>query len=173
MKTTVKATLGLLVVLALSAAPVQAQVTCSANPCSLNDTVKVTVASVLRLTLSQAATSLTSPNEAAYDAGFQLDPGPSVAVKANRPWTLKLSANAGTWSAVGAGANASKAASDLQWATSLGGTYSGFSTTPATLLTGNGTGNTNQTVYYKTLWSYNNDTPGDYSLVVVYTLSAP
>ena len=30
-----------------------------------------------------------------------------------------------------------------------------------------------QPVFYKTLWSYSNDTPGDYSLVVVYTLSAP
>src|SRR4051812_49397024 len=118
MKRTVRMTLGLVALLYLGAGRAQAQVTCSANPCSLNDTVKVTVASVLRLTLNQAATTLTSPNEAAYDAGFQLDGGPSVGVKANRPWTLKLGANAGSWTAVGAGSNGSKAATDLQWATS-------------------------------------------------------
>jgi len=173
MKTSTKLTLAVAALLSFNAARAQAQNTCTANPCSLNDTVKVTVTTVLRLTLSQSATTLTAPNEAAYDAGFQLDNGPTATVKANRSWTLKVSANAATWTATG-GAQASKAASDLQWATSSGGTYTGLSTTPATFLTGaTGTAGTNQNVFYKTLWSYANDTPGNYSLVVVYTLSAP
>ena len=171
MKSTAKVTLSLLALLGGAVVQAQAQA-CSANPCSVNDTAKVTVATVLRMTLSQVATTLTAPTEGAYDAGFQLDNGPVVGVKSNRSWTVKLSASAGTWTAAN-GANASKAASDLQWSTSSGGTYTGLSTTPATLFTGNGTGNASQQAYYKTNWSYASDTPGDYSLVVVYTLSAP
>ncbi len=173
MKLTVKATLGVLGMLALGAAQAPAQVSCNTNGCPLSDTAKVTVNTVLRLTLSQAATLLSSPNEAAYDAGFQLDNGPVAGVKANRSWSLKISANAGAWTGAN-GANASKAASDLQWATSSGGSYTGLTGSPSDFLTGaTGTGNTSQQVYYKTLWSYSSDTPGDYSLVVVYTLSAP
>ena len=88
MKNTAKITLGVLALLAVVAVQAQAQNTCAANPCSLNDTVKVTVSTVLRLTLSQSATALTPPNEAAYDAGFQLDNGPVATGKANRGWTL-------------------------------------------------------------------------------------
>lgn len=173
MKKSAKIMLGVVALLAVSAPQAQSQNTCSANPCSLNDTVKVTVATVLRLTLSQAATPLTAPDEAAYDAGFQLDNGPVATVKANRGWTLKVSANAATWTGTG-GAAASKPASDLQWSTSAGGTYTGLTTSPATFSSA-ATGNSGvaQPVFYKTLWSYANDTPGDYALVVVYTLSAP
>jgi hypothetical protein len=172
MRTTAKITLGVLA-LVLSGARAQAQNTCSANPCSVNDTVKVTVATVLRLTLGASATTLTPPNEAAYDAGFQVDNGPIAGVKANRAWTLKVSANATTWTAAN-GARANKPAADLLWATSSGGTYTGFSTTPASFFSmGTGTGNASAQIYYKTLWSYSADTPGDYSLVVVFTLSAP
>jgi hypothetical protein len=162
-----------LALLASGAVQVQAQNTCAANPCSLNDTAKVTVATVLRLSLSSSATSLTAPVEAAYDAGFQLDNGPVATVKANRGWTLKVSANAATWTAAN-GARAGKPASELLWSTSSGGTYTGLTTSPATFSSA-ATGNAGlaQPVFYKTLWSYANDTPGDYSLVVVYTLSAP
>ena len=173
MKHTAKITLGMLALLTVGAARAQAQNTCAANPCSLNDTVKVTVTTVLRLSLSQSATALTPPNEAAYDAGFQLDNGPVATVKANRGWTLKVSANAATWTAAG-GANASKAAGDLLWATSSGGTYTSLTTSPVTFgSAATGNAGTAQPAFYKTLWSYTNDTPGDYSLVVVYTLSAP
>jgi hypothetical protein len=165
--------LGVLALVAMGAPQAQAQNTCTANPCSLNDTVKVTVSTVFRLTLSQSATSLTPPNEAAYDAGFQLDNGPVATVKANRGWTLKIGANAASWTAAN-GASASKAAGDLQWATSSGGTYTSLTTSPATFSSAaGGNAGTAQPVFYKTLWSYANDTPGDYALVVVYTLSAP
>jgi hypothetical protein len=172
MRITAKVTLGVLA-LVLSATQAQAQNTCSANPCSVNDTVKVTVATVLRLTLGASATTLTAPNESAYDAGFQLDNGPVAGIKSNRAWTLKISANATTWTAAN-GARAGKPAADLLWSTSSGGTYTGFSTTPATFFSGaTGTGNASSQIYYRTLWAYSADTPGDYSLVVVFTLSAP
>ena len=170
---TPKVTLGVLALLALVATQAQAQNTCGANPCSVNDTAKVTVATVLRLSLSSSATLLTAPDETAYDAGFQLDNGPVATVKANRGWTLKVSANAAAWTAAN-GARAGKPASELLWATSSGGTYTGLTTSPATFSSAaTGSAALAQSVFYKTLWSYANDTPGDYSLVVVYTLSAP
>jgi hypothetical protein len=173
MRITTQATLGLVSLLVCGATQASAQTTCNTNGCSLNNTASVTVGTVLRLTISSATTALTPPNEAAYDAGFQLDAGPTLTVKANRGWSLKVNANAGTWTAAN-GANASKAAGDLQWATSSGGTYNGLTGSPVSLISGlSGTGNLSQPVFYKTLWSYANDTPGDYSLVVVYTLSAP
>src|SRR5882672_3130349 len=158
MKITAKVTLGVLALLALGTAQVQAQNTCTANPCSLNDTVKVTVSTVLRLTLSQFATALTPPNEAAYDAGFQQDNGPVAGIKANRAWTLKVSANAASWTAAN-GARAGKPAADLLWSTSSGGTYTAFTTSPVTFTSmASGTGNASQQMYYKTLWSYASDT---------------
>jgi len=172
MRITAKVTLGVLA-LVLSGAQAQAQNTCSANPCSVNDTVKVTVATVMRLTLGAAVTNLTPPNEAAYDAGFQLDNGPVAGVKANRPWTVRVSSNAGTWTAAN-GARAGKPAADLLWATSSGGTYTAFSTTPATFFTmATGSGNASSQIYFRTQWAYSADTPGEYSLVAVFTLSAP
>ena len=36
-----------------------------------------------------------------------------------------------------------------------------------------GTGIASQQIYYRTQWAYSADTPGDYSLVLVFTLSAP
>ncbi|HYK83306.1 MAG TPA: hypothetical protein VEU55_09200 [Gemmatimonadales bacterium] len=167
------ATLGALALVAWGATGAPAQTTCNTNPCSLNNTASVTVGTVLRLTISSATTALTPPTETAYDAGFQLDAGPTLTVKANRSWTLKAAANAANWTAA-LGANAAKAAGDLQWSLASGGTYTGLTQTGTTVATGTQGGpGTAEPIFYKTLWSYANDTPGDYSLVVVYTLSAP
>lgn len=146
--------------------------TCSGNPCNVNNTASVTVGTVLKLTLSSTTTPLTPPDQAAYDNGYQLDNGPSATVKANRPWTLKIASAAGNWTAAN-GANASKAAGDLEWGTVSGGPYTGLTTSANGVTTGSGTSGTTQDFFYKTLWSYATDTPGDYSLVVVYTLTAP
>ena len=146
--------------------------TCSGNPCNVNNTASVTVGTVLKLTLSSITTALTPPDQTAYDNGYQLDNGPAATVKANRPWTLKISSAASNWTAAN-GAKASKAAGDLQWGTVSGGPYTGLTTSAASVTTGTGTSGTAQNFFYKTLWGYATDTPGDYSLVVVYTLTAP
>src|SRR2546426_6852197 len=61
---------------------------CTGNNCSVNNTASVSVPSVMRLTLNSATTTLTNPVEAAFDAGFQDDAGPTATVKSNRPWNL-------------------------------------------------------------------------------------
>src|SRR5256885_15782120 len=78
-----------------------------------------------------------------------------------------------SWTAVGAGSNGSKASTDLQGATNVAGPYAGVSTSPATFLTGGAGGSSSQGAFYKTPRSYGGDTAGDYSLVGVYTPSAP
>ena len=166
-------TLSGLLALAL-ATPATGQ-TCTGNPCSVNNTASVTVNTVLRLTLSSATTTLTSPNEAAFDAGFQDDAGPVATVKSNRPWNLEISAQAATWTGVGALARANKPAGDLQWSRTGGAPFTALAVAPLSVYGASQAagGNQQTTFTYRTLWSWAADTPGDYSLVVVYTVTAP
>ena len=161
---------GLLALLSTRAA---AQNTCTGNPCSVNNTAQVNVGTVLRLTLSSTTTALTSPNEAAFDQGYQDDNGPTAGVKSNRPWNLQISANAATWTGAN-GARANKPAGELEWSRTNSG-YASLTTSPVSIYgsSQSATGNASQGMSYRTLWSYASDTPGDYSLVVVYTLTAP
>src|SRR5919198_4274021 len=81
-----------------------AQVVCTGNPCSLTNTVSATVNAQLKLTISSATTTLTSPDTTAFNQGYQDDPvGPSVTVKANTGWTLNVKSAAATWTGTGAG----------------------------------------------------------------------
>jgi len=146
---------------------------CTGNNCSVNNTASVSVPSVMRLTLNSATTTLTNPVEAAFDAGFQDDAGPTATVKSNRPWNLTIASQAATWTGTNGG-RANKGAADLQWKVGAGSLAS--LNTGATNVFGasqNATGSAASAFSYRTVWSYAADVPGDYSLVVVYTLTAP
>src|SRR5256712_13177949 len=86
---------------------------CTGNNCSVNNAASVSVPSVMRLTLNSASTTLTNPVEAAFDAGFQDDAGPSATVKSNRPWNLTIASQAATWTGTNGG-RANKGAGGLQ-----------------------------------------------------------
>jgi hypothetical protein len=148
---------------------------CAGNPCSVTNTASVTVGTVLKLSLSSVATPLTAPDTTAYNAGFQNDLAALTAtVKANRGWTLSIKSGAAAWTAAGAGARAAKPAADLQWSTTGGGPFTALTTSDAALGTaGSGTSGTLRTISYRTLWDYTLDTPGTYSLDVVFTVTAP
>ena len=148
---------------------------CSGNPCSVTNTASVTVGTLLKLTLSSTTTGLTTPDTVAFNQGYQDDLSALTAtVKANRGWTLNVKAGAATWTASGAGARANKPAGDLEWSTSGGAPFTALTTSAATLATsGSGTTGTTSTLSYRTLWNYILDTPGSYSLDVVYTLTSP
>ena len=150
-----------------------AQATCTGNPCSVQLTASATVNDVLRLTLSGASTSLGTPAEADYDAGFKDVAGPTASVKSNRPWHVDIAGGAAAFSYAGSLANPSKSASDLLWGTSAG-TYGNNMGSSAVLLTGaTGTGSASQAIFFRTLWSWASDVPGSYSLVINVTLAAP
>lgn len=149
--------------------------TCTGSGCTVNNTASVTVGTVMRLTLSSTTTSLTAPNESAYDTGYQDDAGPTVTVKSNRPWNVQIKANAADWTASGTGARADKPAADLKWSRTDGSGYADLSTTSADVFasTQNATDDASQAIFYRTAWNWGDDTPGSYSLVTVYTLTAP
>ncbi len=150
-----------------------AQATCTGNPCSVQLTASATVNDVLRLTLSGASTSLGTPAETDYDAGFKDVAGPTASVKSNRPWHVDIAGGAATFSYAGSLANPNKSASDLLWGTSAG-TYGNNMGSSAVLLTGaTGTGSASQALFFRTLWSWASDVPGSYSLVINVTLAAP
>jgi len=148
-----------------------------AGTCNVTTSVTLTVGKVLQLTLSSTNTTLTAPSEADYDAGFVADAGPSATVQSNAPWVLQVSAAAATWTAAntepGVAARANKPASDLLWGTAAGGPFTALSTTAVTAVSGVPTAGTTPGFFYRTAYNWTLDTPGGYSLTVVFTLTAP
>lgn len=160
-------------------APVRAQSNCRANPgtCSTRPmSIQITIGPALQLALSPGITSLATPTPAHYNAGFCATPGPTATVSANAPWTLSISASTATWSAISTSsepARADKPAADLEWALSSAGPFTSMTTSPANVISGATTVGTNVSIFYRTLYSWTNDTPGNYSLQLVFTITSP
>jgi hypothetical protein len=148
-----------------------------AGNCPISISVQMTAPKVVRLTVSPASITLTAPSSTDFDNGYAATTGPAVTVNANTPWTVSMRAGAALWTATntvpGVAARANKPASDLQWSTSAGGSFTGFTTTNTTLSSGTRTNANLTTLYYRTLYSWTADTPGDYSLAVILTVVAP
>lgn len=166
----------------LSPALLQAQSNCTANPASCSTAantllINLTVGRALQLSIAPTSTALSTPTPANYDAGFAATTGPTATLRSNAPWTLAISAGAATWTAVDTQsepARTNKPASDLLWATAAGGPFVALTTTPATFASGVATaGATAPTLFYQTLYAWNLDTPGNYSLQIVFTITAP
>jgi hypothetical protein len=174
---------GIKIVLALlaivTAAPVAAQCTASGAPASCNQpgSASMTAGRVVRLQVSAGSTALTAPTPADFDAGLNASTGPTLTVSANAPWMLQVRATAASWTATntspGAPARTNKPAADLKWSRASTGPFAPLSTTDATLVSGTATASTATTLYFQTLYSWTTDTPGNYSLTVVLTLTAP
>lgn len=150
-----------------------AQATCTGNPCSVQLNASATVNDVLRLTLSSATTSLGTPSETDFDAGYKDAAGPTASVKSNRPWHVDVAAAAATFTYTGTLTNPNKSAAELLWGT-VAGTYGNNMGASAVLLSGaSGTGSASQSIFFRTLWSWASDVPGAYDLVINFTLAAP
>ena len=138
----------------------------------------MTVNAVVQLSLSTTTTALTAPGSADYDAGFVANAGPSATVACNVTCRLQISAGTALWSAtttvVSAPARTNKPCADLTWSTSSGGTFAGLTTTPVTVQSIPATGGSAPvSMFYRTKYAWGADTPGNYSLTVVFTLAAP
>ncbi|MGQ0813261.1 MAG: hypothetical protein ACT4O1_02215 [Gemmatimonadota bacterium] len=168
----------------LSAAPLSAQSNCTSpsagTPCSTASgtlLINITIGRAIQLALAPSSSSLTTPTPAHYDAGFAATTGPSATIRSNAAWTLAMSAAATTWTATDTGtqpARTNKPAGDLLWATSSGGPFTPLTTSAVTIASGGATaGMTAASLFYRTLYSWTLDTPGDYSLQVVFTITAP
>ena len=135
------------------------------------------VSDVLRLTLSTASVGLGTPALADFTAGHRDVTGAAATAtaKANRAFRVQVVGGSSNFSYSGSLPNPSKPASDLKWATTQGGlTTTTFTMgTTATLINSTATAPTSQSIFFRTLWLFNRDVPGSYSLIVSFTLSAP
>lgn len=165
--------------LMLVPAAARAQCTASGAPasCGVPGSVSMTAGRVVRLQMSAGATALTAPTTADFDAGFNSTTGPTLTVSANAPWTLHIRAGAATWTATntspGVPARTSKPATDLKWSTVAGSGFAALTTSDASLVGGSATASSATTLYFQTLYDWTLDTPGNYSMSIVLTLTSP
>ena len=144
---------------------------------TVNNAVGITVGTAVQLQLPSASITLNTPAVADYNAGYQNTPGPTATVSANRSWTLNISASTGTgfWTPSG-GAWVNKPAGDLKWSLAAGGPYTSLRVSPLSAQIGSGAAATaaaNVTLFFQTALNWLNDTPGVYTLDILYTLTAP
>jgi hypothetical protein len=127
--------------------------------------------------MSAGSTALTAPTPADFDAGFNATSGPTLTVSANASWTLSVRAAAATWTATntspGAPARTTKPAADLKWSTASNGSFVSLTTSDVNLITGSATASNATTLYFHTLYAWTLDTPGNYSMSIVLTLTSP
>jgi hypothetical protein len=158
---------------------VRAQCTASGAPdsCGVPGSVSMTAGRVVRLQMSAGATSLTAPTPADFDAGFNATTGPTLTVSANAAWTLHIRAAAATWTAAntspGAPARINKPAADLKWSTVSASGFAALTTSDASLVSGSATAGSATTLFFQTAYSWTLDTPGNYSMAIVLTLTSP
>jgi hypothetical protein len=137
----------------------------------------MTAGRVVRLQMPAASTALTAPTPTDFDAGFNATTGPTLTVSSNAAWTLHIRSAAALWTATntspGAPARTTKPAADLRWSTTVNGTFNALTTTDVNLVTGAATASNATTLFLRTFYSWTLDTPGNYSLSVVLTLTSP
>jgi hypothetical protein len=159
------------------AAAQQCTATGAPASCNLPGSVSMTSGRVIRLQVSAGSTALTAPTPADFDAGFNSTTGPSLTVSANAAWTLHVRASTAVWAATntspGAPARTTKPAADLKWSTAPNGTFNALTTTDVLLVGGSATASSATTLYFQTVYGWTLDTPGNYSLAVILTLTSP
>jgi hypothetical protein len=157
----------------------QAQCLASGNggTCNQPGSVTLTAGRVVRLQMPAGSTALTAPTPTDFDAGFNVTTGPTLSVSANAAWTLHVRSGATFWTAAntspGAPARTTKPAGDLRWGTAVGGPFNALTTSDVNLVTGAATALSATTLYFRTQYNWTLDTPGNYSLAVVLTLTSP
>ncbi len=171
----------LALMIGLSALPAVARAQCSATgggaSCNQSGSVTMTAGRVVRLQMSAGSTALIAPTPADFDAGFNATTGPTLMVSANAPWTLHVRSSGTFWTATntspGAPARTTKPAADLKWSTASNGAFTALTNADVTLVTGGATASNATTLYFQTLYNWTQDTPGNYSMSIVLTLTAP
>jgi hypothetical protein len=61
----------------------------------------------------------------------------------------------------------------LKWSTASNGTFNALTTTDVLLVGGSATASSPTTLYFHTVYGWTLDTPGNYSLAVILTLTSP
>jgi hypothetical protein len=176
-----RAALLILALLALGPAA-RAQSTCTApsapSTCTTTTGATLTIGKVVQLTLGGTASVIPVPADTDYTKGYVTFTGQTATIRANASVVVTVKAATATWTATnttpGVAARTNKPSTDLQLATSAAGPFTPLTTAGYTLITTAGaTTGTSLTLTYRTLLSWTLDTPGQYGLDVVYTITAP
>lgn len=148
-----------------------------------SSTATATAPSIFSLSVSTDTIDFGTLNETDYSAGYkELASAQQLTIKSNCTWVLYVKADTANFSYTGGATGVSKPCADLNWesATAVGGkitaastAYTGLTTADAQVAAGNPGGNITVATSFKLLLSYDNDPPGNYSLGITYTLTAP
>lgn len=142
-----------------------------ATSCSVDVTASMSISRVFQLDLSLNQVAFPSIGVSEMNAGTVATPGPGAVIKSNAPWRLMISSGSqSSWQSLNGG---TKATSDLEWSTSAAGSFSSLSTTAATAATGNVGGNFFTSFYLRSRIGWQLDKPDQYSLTMMFTLTAP
>jgi hypothetical protein len=151
--------------------------TASCTVADLNTTLGAyaQVNDILRLTVGATVVDLGTPSEADFNAGGKDAAGQTqVTIKSNRPATVSIAAGGANWKYTGTLTNPNKLAGDLLYGSATDARTSVLSTTPAAFITSTtGTSAMSKDLYLHTNWAYGTDVPGNYSLDIKFTVSAP
>ncbi len=171
------AVLGIAFGIAAAAIPAGAQTCSGTTSCTVNLTASLAIPSLVKLTLGATTQNLTPPVDADLVVGYVQEAGPAITVKANKAWTLALSTtNPLNWTYTGT-ASGVKPIGDLTYSKTAGGTYAAITGTAVQFDSGVKTNTGSSTIFFRTL--YPNDysdprvAPGTYTVVAVFTLTAP
>lgn len=149
------------------------------SSCSVNATTSFTIPLLpYRLTIGSATTAFGTVTSTDFDNTYAQTAGPTITAKANKPWTVSISSAATFFTAsntdLSTPARSTKPLSDLHWDNNSGGSFANAVTNSAVQIgAGNGTAGTVIPLYFRILWNYSLDTPGNYSVSVTFTLTAP
>lgn len=176
-----RAIIGIVALLALAPAA-RAQSTCTApsapSSCTGTTGATLTIGKVVQLTLGGTASVIPAPADSDYTKGYVTFTGQTATIRSNASVVVTVKAATATWTATntvtGVVARTNKPSTDLQLASSTAGPFTPLTTGGYTLTTTSGaTTGTSLTLTYRTLLSWTLDTPGQYALDVVYTITAP
>lgn len=160
-----------------SRASAQCEISSPGGVCEQAAIVSMTIGRVIQLQSPTTVTNLTTPTPADFDAGFNISTGPVLTVRSNSPWRLRMRGATAVWGATdtspGAPARTNKPVGDLRWSKTVGGTYTLLTTTDITLSNANATASNVTTLFYRTNYAWLLDTPGIYTMGVIFTLVSP
>lgn len=185
MRARVLAVSGVLMAVVSAAFPLalRAQGSCDYNgtggSCTLGGTdaiyaINLTISRAVRVALSSSSIALDAPVSDDFDAGFGQTVGPTLTVRSNSAWSVSARVTQVQWTASPAPARANKPASDLQWSRFASGPFTDFTTSNVTVENGAiATAGTVVPLYFRVRYDWLLDTPGDYSIPVQFTITAP
>ena len=133
----------------------------------------ITVPTAVQLSVPSGTFALGTATSAEFAAGFGTPLLVPVSVRANTPWTVTVRSTATLWTATPGTARQDKPVGDLQWALVAGGPYTNMTTTTATLGTGTATTLTSLSLYLRASLVWLVDIPGNYSVPVQLSITAP